>query len=120
MIRGIRCIMVFAVDPVRSARWWADVLGAQVREHGDESDETTYAWFDVSGVEYGFHPADDDRNPRGGSPVIYWQVDNLRAARDHLLAEGCTPHRGPLRIDQHRQICQLIDPFGTVFGLDGP
>ncbi|MGH3827930.1 MAG: hypothetical protein ACRDQX_12275 [Pseudonocardiaceae bacterium] len=41
-------------------------------------------------------------------------------AREHLLATGCTHHRGPLRVDEQRQICQLTDSFGTVVGLDGP
>ena len=118
MFRGVRTVMVFALNPEKSARWWATILGAQL--HLDVNGDSVYAWFDLHGVEYGFHPADDDRNPRGGSPVVYWAVDDLTAARDHLLAAGCTHHRGPLRIDEQRQICQLTDPFGTIIGLDGP
>lgn len=68
---------------------------------------------------YGWHPADDERNPRGGSPVIYWKVGDLAAARERLLAEGRTAHRGPLRVEADREICQLVDPFGTVIGIDG-
>ena len=79
-----------------------------------------YAWFYVDGIEYGFHPADDARNPRGGSPVVCWFVESHDAARGRLLAAGCAPHRGPLRVDGNRQISQLVDPFGTIFGLDGP
>lgn len=118
MFRGVRCVMVFALDPEKSARWWADVLNTQVQLNVDG--DSVYAWFDLDGVEYGFHPAEDDRNPRGGSPVVYWAVDNLDATRERLLAAGCTHHRGPLRIDEQRQICQLTDPFGTIIGLDGP
>lgn len=118
MLRGVRTVMTFAVDPERSARWWAtnfDNAHVQLDVDGD----SVYAWFDVDGIEYGFHPA-DDRNPRGGSPVVYWAVDDLTATRDKLLAAGCTHHRGPLRVDASRQICQLTDPFGTIIGLDGP
>jgi len=39
-----------------------------------------------------------------------WSCSTSRASR---------PHRGPLRIGPERQICQLMDPFGNVFGLDG-
>ena len=105
--------MVFTPDPVASARWWGHQLHIQV--HLD----TLFAWVEVAGVEYGFHPVDDERNPRGGSPVVYWSVHDVVAVRERLLAAGCTHHRGPLRIDERRQICQLTDPFGTVFGLDG-
>lgn len=74
----------------------------------------------LGGVELGFHPADDTRNPRGGSPVVYWAVESVDTTRTALLDRGCTHHRGPLDIDDGRRICQLVDPFGTVFGLDGP
>jgi predicted enzyme related to lactoylglutathione lyase len=118
VFRGVRCVMIFALDPEKSASWWADVLDTQVRLEVDC--DSVYAWFDLDGIEYGFHPAEDHRNPRGGSPVVYWAVDNLHAAREHLLAVGCTHHRGPLRVNAQRQICQLTDPFGTIIGLDGP
>ncbi|HEY9417374.1 MAG TPA: VOC family protein [Pseudonocardia sp.] len=114
MFNGVRSVMVFAADPVASARWWAGQLDVEV--HVD----SLFAWIEVCGVELGFHPADDQRNPRGGSPVVYWSVDGVPDVRRRLLDAGCTHHRGPLRIDEHRQICQLTDPFGTIFGLDGP
>ena len=47
-------------------------------------------------------------------------MDDVLAVRALLFEAGCTYHRGPLRIDAGRQICQLIDPFGMTFGLDGP
>ena len=111
--------MVFADDPEASARWWGKTLGAEV--HVDRDGTSVFAWIDTSGgVELGFHPADDERNPRGGSPVVYWAVESVNATREALLARGCTHHRGPLDIGAERSICQLTDPFGTVFGLDGP
>lgn len=119
MFEGVRAVMVFADDPAASAEWWAEVLGVaahvEVSEHGD-----VFAWLDVAGVEFGFHPADEARNPRGGSPVVYWAVDDLEAARRRLLAAGCVHHRGPLEVSPGRRIAQVRDPFGTVVGLDGP
>ncbi|MFF7239645.1 VOC family protein [Streptomyces collinus] len=116
--QGVRAVMVFSEDPPTAARWWADVLGGDV--HIDSDGTSVFAWVDVNGVELGFHPADDQRNPRGGSPVVYWSVPRVTTARDRLLAAGCAHHRGPLDITSERRICQLVDPFGTVFGLDGP
>lgn len=115
--QGVRAVMVFSDDPPRAARWWADTLGGEAHVEGDGP---AFAWVDVNGVELGFHTADEQRNPRGGSPVVYWSVPSVTAARRRLLAAGCTHHRGPLDIDSDRRICQLVDPFGTVFGLDGP
>ncbi|MFJ2577164.1 VOC family protein [Kitasatospora aureofaciens] len=79
-----------------------------------------YAWVEHDGVELGFHPVDDERNPRGGSPVVYWSVGDVDRAREWLLSAGCEHHRGPLQIEPGRRIAQLRDPFGTVIGIDGP
>ncbi|WP_322769608.1 VOC family protein [Frankia sp. Cr1] len=118
MFGPVTTVMVFADDPEASARWWARVLGREI--HLDIDGDSVYAWLTVAGIEFGFHQADDERNPRGGSPVAYWAVDDLDVARDRLLAAGCTHHRGPLRVSPGRRICQVTDPFGTIVGLDGP
>lgn len=80
----------------------------------------------VEFVELFFHPVDhektpwgEEKNPEGGSTVVYLAVDDLTAARDRLLEAGCQPWRGPIEIEAERRICQLRDPFGTVWGLDG-
>lgn len=109
--------MFFAQDPVGCCRWWAEhVAGsAAVRvEHGG------FSWFEHDGVEIAFHPADEDRNPVGASPVVYLATADVEKTRRELIAAGCRPHRGPLALGEGRRICQLVDPFGNVFGLDGP
>ncbi|MGW7002631.1 VOC family protein [Streptomyces sp. NPDC054933] len=117
MFTAVRTVMVFADDPEKSARWWASVLDTEV--HLEVDDGRVYAWLDVGGIELGFHPADETRNPRGGSPVVYWAVDDVDMVRTRLLDAGCTHHRGPIEAEPGRKICQLTDPFGTIFGLDG-
>jgi predicted enzyme related to lactoylglutathione lyase len=119
MLGSIRTVMVFAADPQASAQWWGDLLGAPVKTDVSDSG-TVYAWVEHDGVEMGFHPVDDEHNPRGGSPVVYWSVDDLGQVRERLLAAGCEHHRGPLQVEPGRRIAQLRDPFGTVIGIDGP
>ncbi|MGW8485463.1 VOC family protein [Streptomyces sp. NPDC055886] len=119
MFSTVRTVMTFAVDPEASARWWGESLDAPVKL--DVSDTgAVYAWVEIGGVEVGFHPADDERNPRGGSPVVYWGVDDVDQVRERLLAAGCEHHRGPLEIEPGRRIAQLRDPFGTIVGIEGP
>jgi predicted enzyme related to lactoylglutathione lyase len=47
------------------------------------------------------------------------RFDNLEQTRTYLLEFESAMHRGPFIIDGGRRICQLIDPFGKTFGLDG-
>jgi predicted enzyme related to lactoylglutathione lyase len=83
------------------------------------NEEDAFCWFVASGTEYGFHPADDDRNPLGGTPVVYLASSDFEASMDRAMVFGATKHRGPLVLSPARVIAQLVDPFGNVFGIDG-
>lgn len=55
--------------------------------------------------------------PPGVGPVAYRRVNNLTTMRQRLLDAGCTPHRGPLRVDGDRWICQaagLLSALGRL------
>ena len=118
MFRNVRIVMVFTTAPEASARWWGELLDVPVKTDVSDSG-AVYAWVESGGVELGFHPADDERNPRGGSPVMYWGVDDVDQARARLRAAGCEPHRGPLTTESGRRIAQVRDPFGTIVGIEG-
>lgn len=109
--------MYFAADPATWCSWWVEHIGAGAEVHLEDGG---FAWFELAGAEIGFHPSDDERNPVGSSPAVYYSVESLDARREALLASGCTDHRGPLDVEPGRRVCQLVYPFGTIFGLDGP
>jgi predicted enzyme related to lactoylglutathione lyase len=115
----VRAVMLFADDTHAVAEWWAAAFGA-VGVTVTEDPQGDYVEFEVDGLEIGVHPADPERNPVGGSPVVYWSVASVESVRERLLRAGATPHRGPLAISESRSVCQLRDPYGNVFGLDGP
>lgn len=109
--------MQFVLDPRAAAEWYACVLehdGAVMVADGG------FAHFELAGVEFGFHPADEQRNPPGASTVCYLSVASVETAMQAMIAAGATLHRGPLAISDARAICQLRDPFGGIFGIDGP
>jgi predicted enzyme related to lactoylglutathione lyase len=107
--------MMFVEDPRTAAPWWAALLDVDPESIQAEGD---FRWFTAAGIEFGFHPADDDRNPRGGSPVAYLLSTDLAEDIARAIGSGAVLHRGPLAVDPGRTICQLVDPFGTVFGID--
>ena len=109
--------MYFVADPERSCQWWALHVGGNAEAHRGNGG---FCWFDLDGVEVGFHPADNDKNPLGGSTVVYYAVSDLNEYMQRLVDAGCRPHRGPLELRPGRRICQVVDPFGIVIGLDGP
>ena len=74
---------------------------------------------DVGAVELVFHPADPVKNPQGAGTVVYWESTDLRADLGRLIDLGASVHRGPLVVSDSRSTCQLLDPWGNVFGMDG-
>ncbi|SEF54986.1 VOC family protein [Bosea lathyri] len=118
MLRCVRIIMIFVDNPAHAANWWAGFFEAEV--HLDVNGSNVYAWLEIDGVELGFHQASAEKNPSGRSTVPYWAVDDLDAQRQLFLDAGCAHLRGPLEISPGRRVCQLTDPFGTAFGLEGP
>lgn len=120
-IRGVAQVVVFVEDPAGASRFWAEALDVPHRlANGGALVEAAFA-------EIYFHPVDEEKtpwgeekNPWGSSTVVYLAVDDFDAARERLISAGCQPWRGPLEIEEGRRICQLRDPFGTVWGLDGP
>ncbi len=118
---GIAQIVVFVDKPAAAASFWAELFDARHRlADGGALVELDFA-------ELFFHPVDrektasgEEKNPRGASTVVYLAVEELEAARERLLAAGCEAWRGPIEIEDGRRICQVRDPFGTVWGLDGP
>ena len=120
-VRGIAQVVVFVEEPSAAASFWAEALEAPWRLADGG------ALVDLGFVELFFHPVDhettasgEEKNPRGGSTVVYLAVEQLDVARTRLLAAGCELWRGPIEIGKGRRICQLRDPFGTIWGLDGP
>lgn len=119
-IRGVAQIVVFVEDTSAAASFWAEVFATPYRPADGG------ALIDLPFGELFFHPSDKEttpsgevKNPWGSSTVVYFAVDDFDAARERLIAAGCVPWRGPIEIEGGRRICQLRDPFATVWGLDG-
>ena len=108
--------MVFADRPAEVAQWYSKALGLG----GTELMPGGAAIVAAGVIELVFHPADGVKNPPGASTVVYWQSDDVQADLTRLIKLGARIHRGPLVVSDTRSICQLTDPWGSVFGLDGP
>jgi hypothetical protein len=115
---AVRAVMLFVAEPRVVATWYAEAFGDGSTRVVSEAAGLCH--FQSGDVEFAFHPADHDLNPPGGSTVVYWAADHVLACRESLVASGARHHRGPLKIADNRYICQLVDPFGSIFGLDGP
>ncbi|WP_397539825.1 VOC family protein [Salinispora mooreana] len=113
-MRGIRSVLVFVPDPAAAALFWAGMLG-----HPEVIRTPSVAVVQIGEVELIFRLPDDRNNP-GGSPVVYWTVDDFARAREHISEWGCIELHYPLMATGDTVITQFLDPFGVTFGIEGP
>lgn len=90
-------------DYKKAVDFYANVIGFENR-----SSDPDLADFDADPINL-FVLADDEFN----GPVMELFVEDLEAARDHLVANGCKV----LRWRGKRQDCYIQDPFGAIYNL---
>jgi hypothetical protein len=115
MLRILRVssVVVFIEDFIAAAHWWGRMTEAPIVRLPRS------ASLQLGDLELVFTPP-DDRNPPGGSPLPYFEVDDFDHTRSWLSTWGCIEMHRPLSVPGGRQITQFRDPFGVIFGLEGP
>jgi predicted enzyme related to lactoylglutathione lyase len=86
-----------------AVRFYNQVIGFEIRSQGENT-----ADLDASPLTFFI---DDDDQLRG--PVMELFVDDLEAAREVLVANGCEV----LRWRGKGQDCYVQDPYGVVFNI---
>ena len=132
MIGRLNHIAIAVPDLEEATRLYRDVLGAKVSAPQDEPDhgvrvvfvelpntkiELLYPLGDVSPIR-GFL----DKNPAGGMHHLCYEVEDIRVARDRLLAEGARVlGDGEPKIGAHGKPVLFIHPkdlCGTLVELE--
>ena len=120
MLRELATVSCYAADLAAAERWYTELLGVE-------------PYYRVPGyVEYRVGESEDelgliDARYRPGGPaaptpagaVVFWDVDDLPAAVDRLVALGATVHE-PLREHGDGEgfaTASVVDPFGNVLGV---
>ena len=71
----------------------------------------------MANVTVGLHPNDEKNASGAGGQVTYWRVSDIQQTIAHFEKHGCHKYRGPIIGVDQIPVCQLIDPFGNVWGL---
>jgi predicted enzyme related to lactoylglutathione lyase len=122
VLRELATVSCYATDLAAAERWYTELLGI----------EPYYRTPGGGYVEYRVGESEDelgliDARYRPGGPaapapagaVVFWDVDDLPAAVDRLVALGATVHE-PLREHGDGEgfaTASVVDPFGNVLGV---
>ena len=66
------------------------------------------------------HEADGFNQPGPSGTVPYWTVSDVDGTVAQWSEHGASAHRGPKTIMTGERLCQVLDPFGNLFGLRQP
>jgi len=116
MLNGFATQNVYAADLDAAAEWYADVFGIEpyFRRPG-------YVEFRVGPYEHEFGIIDAAFRPDApaapGGPILYWQVDDVTAAHEALLAKGAAAFQPVMVRGEGFVTASVVDPFGNLLGV---
>ena len=108
-------VFYFVADLAAAAAWYSARLGAEPVTRAAQ-----LVMFDLPGARLTVHEADEFNQPGPSGTVPYWTVTDVDATVAQWSEHGASAHRGPKTIMTGERLCQVLDPFGNLFGLRQP
>ena len=108
-------VFYFVADLAAATAWYSARLGTAPVTRAPQ-----LAMFEVSGTRLTVHVADEYNQPGPSGTVPYWTVSDVDATVREWSEQGASAHRGPKTIMTGERLCQMLDPFGNLFGLRQP
>ncbi|HEY3629625.1 MAG TPA: VOC family protein [Jatrophihabitantaceae bacterium] len=108
-------VFYFVDDLVAATAWYSARLGVEPVTRAAQ-----LVMFELSGARLTVHVADEFNRPGPSGTVPYWTVPDVDAIVAEWGIHGARAHRGPKTIMTGERLCQLLDPFGNLFGIRQP
>jgi len=122
MLRGIANVRFHTSDLEAAKRWYTEALGvapyferpgyAEFR-FGDHQQELGLV--DRRYLSFLGSPPSAGTEPAGA--VAYFQVEDVRAAEERLIAMGAARREPPRELTGGFAVAAVVDPFGNLLGL---
>ncbi|MFJ2821798.1 VOC family protein [Streptomyces toxytricini] len=117
MLRGLTTVSFWAADLAAAESWYTELLGVEpyFRRPGYVEFRLGDHQHELGLIDSRYAPAGMGTEP--GGAVVYWHVDDVRAALGRLLSLGAKEYeplteRGPGFVT-----ASVTDPFGNILGV---
>ncbi len=108
--------MIHAENTEAALDWYKKAfVGAKLVE----IKEFNFQYLNVNGIQIEIVPADTKVSSGAAGSVVYWEVTDFNSIKNHMISLGAELYRGPMKIENGRQMCQLKDPFKNLIGIRG-
>lgn len=112
MFQGLRTAIYAAPDIEAATEWYASMLGFE-----PYFNEPFYVGFNVGGYELGLDPDATDARAADAGVVVYWGVEDARAAFAQLIERGATERTAIRDVGEGILVATVLDPFGNILGI---
>jgi predicted enzyme related to lactoylglutathione lyase len=117
MLRGFATISYWADDLDAAKKWYADLLGIE-----PYFERPGYCEFRLGDYQAELGLIDSRYAPGGSAPgpagaVMYWHVDDVRAALERLLSMGAKEYQPYMERGEGFVTASVVDPFGNIMGV---
>lgn len=122
MLQGMTTISFFADDVAAARDWYTELLGFPPYFARPVDGPPAYVEYRIGEHQHELGIIDRRFAPRGrsdgpGGAIVYWHVDDVRAAVDRLVSMGATVHEEPVERGPGFVTASVVDPFGNVLGV---
>ncbi|HEX6523351.1 MAG TPA: VOC family protein [Streptosporangiaceae bacterium] len=122
MLRGLSTVSFYADDILAAQSWYTELLGIEPYFVRPAEGRPAYVEFRIGEYQHELGIIDSRFAPPGrtGKPagaVIYWHVDDARAAFDRLISMGATAYEEPVERGPGFVTASVADPFGNILGV---
>jgi predicted enzyme related to lactoylglutathione lyase len=121
-LRGF-CNVSFWADDVKAARkWYSELLGIDPYFQRPDDKEPAYLEFRFGDDEDELGIIDRRYAPKAARPgpggsVVFFHVDDVKAALDRLTSMGAKEYEPLIEREAGFVTASVVDPFGNVVGL---
>lgn len=122
MLRGLTTVSFFADDVSAAQAWYAELLGVAPYFSREIGGNLAYAEFRIGDYQHELGIIDrrfgrPSRTGEPGGAIVYWHVDDVRAACNRLISMGATVQEDPVERGPGFVTASVIDPFGNILGI---
>ncbi len=111
-ILGLRTAAYKVPDLNKAKAWYAKAFGTQ-----PYFDEPFYVGFNIGGYELGLMPDDEHPKMKADTVIIYWGVEDIDKAFEHMLQSGATEYEPPTNVGGPLMVAAVYDPWHNIIGL---
>ncbi|MDT7725762.1 MAG: hypothetical protein QOI21_2338 [Actinomycetota bacterium] len=124
MLRGLATVSFYADDLSAAEQWYTEALGLDAYYAFPHEGPPAYVEFRIGDYEHELGIIDTRYAPhrpaaQPAGSIVYWHVDDLRAAVDRLLSLGAKEHQPITHQGDGTgfSTASVVDPFGNILGI---